>query len=76
MGGGPVLRASLGAGSHLGPHCTVLVQHYLDLIHECPDRLWEPPAPMVSKRGRQQRKHAAAAARKHAAAAARADGSG
>ena len=55
-GGGAALRASLGSSCLLGSQCIVIAHHYLDALHSCPDRLWEPLAPEVTKLGRQQRK--------------------
>lgn len=39
-GGGPVWRASLAQGALLASQCIVIVNHYLDAIHDCPSRLW------------------------------------
>ena len=58
-GGGPVLRASLGAGALLASHCIVIAHHYLDAIHECPSRLWDASADEYvakSKANRQRRR--------------------
>lgn len=40
-GGGPLLRASLGAGCLLASQCIVILHHYLDALHDCPARLWD-----------------------------------
>ena len=55
-GGGPVFRASLGAGALLASHCIVIAHHYMDAIHECPARLWEAPSHEATKAGRQRRR--------------------
>ena len=41
-GGGPVLCASLGSGCLMASQVIVLVNHYLDAIHDCPSQLWPP----------------------------------
>lgn len=42
--GAPIWRASVGAGCLLASQCVVLLHHYLDQLHECPERLWAPPS--------------------------------
>ena len=58
-GGGPVLTASLGTGALVGSHCIIILQHYLDTIHDCPARLWSPPSVDERRSGRHRRRRAA-----------------
>ena len=55
-GGGPVLCASLGAGCLMASQVIVLVNHHLDLIHDCPSQLW-PPSVEVRRASRHKARY-------------------
>lgn len=60
-GGGAVIRASLGGGCLLASQCIVILHHYLDALHACPERLWEGGSEVRRNTRQKRRQHLRAA---------------